>query len=114
MFEKLYCWWNGHDVQRGDVESGPAGETYRVTPDYCNRCNALDDSGYYLSEWMGFPVECAARIESFYWKVRTGEILCILFGHKWEHDRYDEEWEWLNCPRCLKKNIIEHQQGQEE
>ncbi|HMN10859.1 MAG TPA: hypothetical protein PKD55_00890 [Bellilinea sp.] len=32
-----YCWWAGHDVQRGDVISG-GWQMYQLTPDYCARC----------------------------------------------------------------------------
>ena len=32
-----YCWWAGHDVQRGDVISG-GWQMYQLTPDYCERC----------------------------------------------------------------------------
>jgi len=105
MFDKLNCWWNGHDVQYGKTEYAPGGHSLKITPDYCQRCGVLEDDDPMLDEWLGFLEDLAARIEAWYWKVKTGEVLCISFGHQWEYDYTHDSGEFYSCSRCMKRRI---------
>ena len=43
LIDKLRCLFAGHIVRRGEFISPGDGGHYQITPDYCRRCNALEN-----------------------------------------------------------------------
>jgi hypothetical protein len=56
FFKRIHCWFVGHDVEYGEHIAGVGMESFRLTPDFCNRCwQDSDEADFEMDYTYDFP-----------------------------------------------------------